>query len=168
MAGIRKRHDAAFKAKVALEAVRGEKTIARMSSGYGVHSNQIRQRKRKLLDEPPGISIDRRKRSEKEAEELTAELYRQIGQLKVEMDWLKKKLRCPVEQKRAMIEPQYPQIPSGRQCELLGPARSTYYYQPLPPSELNLMLMRLIDEQYTKRPFYGVPRMTAWLREQRA
>lgn len=65
-----------------------------------------------------------------------------------------------------MIEPQYPQIPLGRQCELLGLARSTYYYQPLPPSELNLVLMRLIDEQYTKTPFYGVPRMTAWLRKQ--
>ncbi len=65
-----------------------------------------------------------------------------------------------------MIKPQYPQIPLGRQCELLGLARSTYYYQPLPPSELNLVLMRLIDEQYTKTPFYGVPRMTAWLRKQ--
>lgn len=91
MAGIRKRHNAAFKAKVALEAVRGEKTIAQLSSEYGVHSNQIRQWKRKLLDELPGIFTDRRKRSEKGAKELTAELYRQIGQLKVELDWLKKK-----------------------------------------------------------------------------
>lgn len=62
-----------------------------------------------------------------------------------------------------MIEPTYPQIPLERQCELLGLARSTYYYQLRPPSELNLVLMRLIDEQYTKTPFYGVPRMTVWL-----
>ena len=53
-----------------------------------------------------------------------------------------------------------------RQCELLGISRSTYYYRPRPISELNLELMRLIDEQYTKTPFYGVPRMTAWLRRQ--
>ena len=53
-----------------------------------------------------------------------------------------------------------------RQCELLGISRSTYYYRPGPISELNLELMRLIDEQYTKTPFYGVPRMTAWLRRQ--
>jgi putative transposase len=55
------------------------------------------------------------------------------------------------------------QIPLERQCELLGLARSTYYYQPRPPSEFNLVLMRLIDEQYTKTPFYGVPRITVWL-----
>ena len=62
-----------------------------------------------------------------------------------------------------MIEFTYPQISLERQCELLGLARSTYYYQPRPSSELNLVLMRLIDEQYTKTPFYGVPRMTVWL-----
>lgn len=49
---------------------------------------------------------------------------------------------------------------------MLGLARSTYYYQPRPLSELNLLLMRLIDEQYTRTPFYGVPRMTAWLNRQ--
>jgi len=91
MAVIRKRHDAAFKARVALEAVRGEKTVAQISSDYKVHGNQIRQWKKKLLEELPGIFKDRRKKSEKENEELTAELYRQIGQLKVELDWLKKK-----------------------------------------------------------------------------
>jgi len=91
MAVIRKRHDAAFKARVALEAVRGEKTVAQISSDYKVHGNQIRQWKKKLLEELPGIFKDRRKKSEKENEELTAELYRQIGQMKVELDWLKKK-----------------------------------------------------------------------------
>jgi putative transposase len=51
-----------------------------------------------------------------------------------------------------------------RQCGLLELARSTFYYQPLGESADNLALMRMIDEQFTKRPFYGVPRMTAWLR----
>jgi putative transposase len=51
-----------------------------------------------------------------------------------------------------------------RQCELLGLARSTAYYQPKPESEENLALMRLLDEQYTQTPFYGVRRMTEWLR----
>jgi putative transposase len=114
---------------VALEAVRGEKTVAQLSSEYKVHGNQIRQWKKRLLEELPGIFSDRRKRSEKEAEELTAELYRQIGQLKVELDWLKKNLHCLVEQKRFMIELTYQQIPLERQCELLGLARSTYYYR---------------------------------------
>ena len=91
MGGIRQRHSAALKAKVGPEALRGEKTIGQLSSEYGVHSNQIRQWKKKLIEELPAIFSDRRRRSEKEGEELASELYRQIGQLKVELDWLKKK-----------------------------------------------------------------------------
>ena len=91
MGGKRRRFDAAFKAKVALEAVRGEKTIAQLSSEFGVHGNQIRQWRRHLLNELPSIFTNGRRRSEKDSEELTAELYRQIGQLKVELVWMKKK-----------------------------------------------------------------------------
>jgi len=87
---MRKNHDAAFKAKVALEALKGEKTMAQISSEYGVHVNQIRQWRQKLLEELPGLFSDRRQKRDKETEEMTAELYRQIGQLKVELDWLKK------------------------------------------------------------------------------
>ncbi len=89
--GIRKSHDGAFKARVALEALKGEKTMAQLSSEFGVHANQIRQWRQKLLEELPCVFTDRRRRQAKEDEETTSELYRQIGQLKVEMDWLKKK-----------------------------------------------------------------------------
>ncbi len=65
-----------------------------------------------------------------------------------------------------MIEPKNAEIPIYRQCELLGLARSSYYYEPAGESEYNLTLMNLIDEQYTKTPFYGSRRMTAWLRQQ--
>jgi len=65
-----------------------------------------------------------------------------------------------------LVEVHHGEISVMRQCELLGISRSTYYYRPRPMSELNLELMRLIDEQYTKTPFYGVPRMTAWLKRQ--
>jgi len=88
---MRKSHDAAFKARVALEALKGEKTMAQLSSEYGVHANQIRQWRQKLLDELPGMFSDRRQKKDKDTEEVTSELYRQIGQLKVELDWLKKK-----------------------------------------------------------------------------
>lgn len=88
---MRKNHDAAFKAKVALEAVKGEKTTAQIASEYGVHPNQIGQWKKRLLEELPSIFSDRRKREEKEGTAEADELYRQIGQLKVELDWLKKK-----------------------------------------------------------------------------
>jgi putative transposase len=71
-----------------------------------------------------------------------------------------------VEQKRALIEPAHPQLSIRRQCALLGLARSTLYDQPLGASAENLQLMRVLDEQYTATPFYGVRRMTAWLRGQ--
>ena len=57
-------------------------------------------------------------------------------------------------------------ISVARQCQLLGLAKSSYYYQPIGESKENLLYMRLIDEQYTKTPFYGEPLMTVWLRSQ--
>ena len=71
-----------------------------------------------------------------------------------------------MEEKRALIEPEHLTISLARQCELVGLARSSYYYQPVPESEENLLLMRLLDEQYTRTPFYGIKKMTAWLRAQ--
>ena len=88
---MRRQHDAAFKARVALEAIKGEKTIAQIASEYSVHPNQIRQWRQRLLEELPQVFSDRRQRAEQDSEELQAELYRQIGQLKVEVEWLKKK-----------------------------------------------------------------------------
>ncbi len=65
-----------------------------------------------------------------------------------------------------LIEPAHPQVSIARQCALLGIARSSWYSQPTGESAENLRLMRLLDEQYTQTPFYGVARMTAWLRQQ--
>jgi len=65
-----------------------------------------------------------------------------------------------------MIDPAHPQISIRRQCKLIGLHRSTYYLEPAGESPFNLMLMRLIDEQYMKTPFYGYPKITAWLRRQ--
>jgi putative transposase len=63
-----------------------------------------------------------------------------------------------------MIDVDIPHLSIRRQCDLLGLNRSTFYYAPATESEDNLRLMRLIDEQYTKTPFYGWPRMTAHVR----
>lgn len=91
--GKRRTHDAAFKAKVALEAVKAEKTLAQLAGEYGIHPNQIGQWRRKLLDGLPALFSEMGNHQDKDRDELEAELYRQIGQLKVELEWLKKKSR---------------------------------------------------------------------------
>jgi putative transposase len=65
-----------------------------------------------------------------------------------------------------MIEPGHDRIPLSRQCELLGLPRASFYYRPRPITALEALLLRLIDEVYTRCPFYGVRRITAWLRRQ--
>jgi transposase len=91
MKNKRRNHSAAFKAKVALAAIKGDKTLAELSSVYAVHPNQITQWKKQLLDSLPDVFSRRRKNEQRDQEILTSELYQQIGQLKVELDWLKKK-----------------------------------------------------------------------------
>lgn len=76
---------------------------------------------------------------------------------------LRKLLGWGTEALRACIDPDHPGFPVARQCELIGLSRSTYYYSPIATSDENLLLMRLIDEQFTATPFFGSPRMTRWL-----
>ena len=80
-----------IKAKVALDAIKGELTVNEISSNYGVHSSQITSWKKQAMDELKLVFFDKRGKKNKLNEQLIEELYKQIGQLKVELDWLKKK-----------------------------------------------------------------------------
>ena len=88
---MRKHYSAKFKSQVALSAICEEKTLSKLSSEFGIYANQIVRWKKELLTRAEEIfGRDADKRSQ-DAETREAELYRQIGQLKVELDWLKKK-----------------------------------------------------------------------------
>jgi transposase len=89
--GRRKRHSAEFKAKVALEAIRGERPINELASLYQVHPSQIAKWKKRALEGMAELFADGRCKGGQDEEALKAQLYQQIGQMKVELDFLKKK-----------------------------------------------------------------------------
>lgn len=95
----RKRRSAQFKFKVALEAAKEAETLNQLSSAYEVHPSQISEWKHHLLDEGPSLFGVTTVRQQQAQEALQAELYEQIGRLKMELEWLKKS--CPLTWRRS-------------------------------------------------------------------
>ena len=91
MSDKRIRHSPDFKAKVAIEAIKGQKTLNELASLYGVHPNQVVRWKKQATDEMSALFSGSTARKDKAEDELRSRLYQVIGQLKVEVDWLKKK-----------------------------------------------------------------------------
>jgi transposase-like protein len=87
----RKRYDSTFKSKVALAAMRGDKTISELAAQYAVHGNLVSQWKRKLLANIDLVFTEADDGQREDREALLDDLYQQIGRLKVELEWLKKK-----------------------------------------------------------------------------
>ena len=88
----RRNHSSAVKAQVALAAVREVQSMTEIASEYEIHPSQIGKWKKQLLDAVPGIFSDKRHRDRASEEQLQSRLYEEIGRLKVELDWLKKKV----------------------------------------------------------------------------
>ncbi len=88
MSKERRKHSASFKAKVALESIKGEETVAQLATRYEVHPGQVQAWKKALLEGAPGVFNGNHGKGQKSDEALVARLYQQIGQLKVERDFL--------------------------------------------------------------------------------
>lgn len=89
---LRRQHPPAFKAKVALEAVKETKTMAELSSQFAVHPTQIKQWRQILETGIQGLYTDHQKRKALEKDDLIRRLYEQVGKLQIQVDWLKKKM----------------------------------------------------------------------------
>ena len=92
MARSRKRHPAAFKAGVALEAAKQSSTLAELSRTFQVHPVQISQWKKQLLDGVESLFRDGRRRDHDDSQVIQEELYQRIGRLSMELEWVKKKV----------------------------------------------------------------------------
>lgn len=92
MATTRKQYSPKFKAKVAVEAIRGERTLTQLASQYHVHPIQVGQWRKTALEQMAELFVDGRKHKRADGDADKDALYEQIGRLKVELDWLKKKV----------------------------------------------------------------------------
>jgi len=92
MATTRKQYSPKFKARVAVEAIRGEKTLSQLGSQFKVHPIQIAKWRKSALEQLPELFVDGRTRKAGNGDTDSSALYEEIGRLKVELDWLKKKV----------------------------------------------------------------------------
>jgi len=87
----RKKYSRELKAQIALDAIKGQKTIAELASEYGVHANQISSWKKQLLDAAPDAFTGVKDKDAEKKEVECDRLYQKVGQLQIEVDWLKKR-----------------------------------------------------------------------------
>ncbi|MEO1408213.1 MAG: IS3 family transposase [Pseudomonadota bacterium] len=162
----RRNHSPAFKAKVALAALSGDKTMSELATQFDVHPNQIKQWKDQLLDGVTGVFGDKPNTSKAPEIDVTS-LHAKIGQLTLENDFLGRRARQgrSVAERKEMTERSH-KLSLVRQADLLGISRGSLYYEPRPVCEDDLRLMRRIDELHMDYPFAGSRMMKGLVRQE--
>jgi len=161
----RRTHSPEFKARIAMEAISGSKTIQEIAADNAIHPIQVSQWKKQMLDGASEVFTRGKKSKDKEdGQAKEAELFQQIGRLQMELEWLKKNHNCSdARELRKLVDHDHPELTDSRQCELLGLPRSSLYYQPVPVRESTLRIMARIDAFYLEDPTAGSRRMVDYL-----
>ncbi|WP_192798569.1 IS3 family transposase [Brucella anthropi] len=151
----RRNHSPAFKAKVALAAIRGEQTLVELSQQFDVHANQIKQWKDQLLEGATGVFGDEVKAEPAGPSIDVKTLHAKIGELTLENGFF---VQCArqggIAGRKEMIDREH-KLSVVRQARLLGFSRGSVYYSPRPVSDGDLAQMRRIDELHLEYPFAG-------------
>ncbi|WP_404995666.1 IS3 family transposase [Burkholderia cepacia] len=161
----RRTHSAAFKAKVALAAVKGERTLAELAQQFDVHPNQITEWKRQLQERAADVFGAAAPPSNEPPVDVKT-LHAKIGQLTLENGFFVRSARqSRTAERKAMIDRTHA-LPVSRQTRLVGIARSSAYYRAQPVSEADQLLMRRIDELHMEFPFAGARMLARLLRRE--
>ncbi|WP_188825379.1 IS3 family transposase [Brucella endophytica] len=160
----RRNHSPAFKAKVALAAIRGEQTLVELSQQFDVHANQIKQWKDQLFEGATGVFGDEAKTEPAGPTVDVKTLHAKIGELTLENDFLGRSARQGgIAGRKEMIDRSH-KLSVARQAKLLGFSRGSVYYSPRSVSDVDLALMRRIDALHLDYPFAGSRMLQGLLR----
>jgi putative transposase len=148
-----------------MEAISGRKTLQEIAADHAIHPIQVSQWKKQLLEGAGDLFSKGRKDKEKgDLQNREAELFQEIGKLKMELEWIKKSLSSSsAHELRRLVDQNHPQLSIRRQCELLGLPKSTLYYKPVPVRAETLRIMARIDAWYLEDPASGSRRMVDYL-----
>ena len=148
-----------------MEAITARKTLQEIAAYHAIHPIQVSQWKKQSLEGSSELFTRGKKSQAKvEGQARKAELFQQIGKLQMELEWLKKNLSSSdSHNRRRLVDPDHGHLTISRKCLLLGLARSTHYYKPVPVRDSTLAIMTRIDAIYMEGPTSGSRRIVNYL-----
>ena len=151
-----------FKAKVALEALRGDKTIQEIAAQHQVHPNPVSTWERQAVAGMAAV-FARGGKAEGPTEAEIKELHAKIGRLAIENDFFGRAQKVSLAKKRTMIKRDHPELSISQQCKLLQWWRSAFSFTPVGIDADTLAMRKEIDRVFIKYPFFGSRQITAYL-----